>query len=120
MKWEEIIIWAGAAVALVLLGDNIRRHIRQYRESGIWMKVFILYIELIKAIGGTFLTLLWIATSLFLYEGVIDYFGGKGVIVAVIMILPICFVFYGLLNGFTKLMDAFPAMMHENNSNHHD
>ncbi len=84
------------------------------------MKVFIIYIETIKAVGGTFLTLLWIATCLFLYEGVIDYFGGKGVMVAVVMILPLCVVFYALLQGFTRLMDAFPEMMHYNNSDSDD
>ena len=32
------------------------------------------------------------------------------------MILPLCIVFYALLQGFTRLMDAFPEMMHHNNS----
>lgn len=120
MQWNEIIVSGGILVALVLFLDNIYRHFQRYSESGIGLKIFIIYIETIKAIGGTFLTLLWIATCLFLYEGVIDYFGGNGVYVAVVMILPLCVVFYGLLQGFIRLMDAFPEMMHQNNSDDHD
>jgi hypothetical protein len=116
MQWAEVIISGGILIAVVLFGDNIARHLLQYRGSGVGMKIFIIYIESIKAVGGTFLTLLWIATCLFLYEGIIEYFGGKGIIVAVFMILPICVVFYGLLQGFTRLMDAFPEMLHHNNS----
>ncbi len=116
MQWIEIAISGGILVAVVLFGDNVARHLLLYRGSGVGMKVFIVYIEIIKAIGGTFLTLLWIASCLFLYEGIIDYFGGRGVLVAVVLILPICLVFYALLQGFTRLMDAFPEMMHHNNS----
>ena len=116
MQWMEITVSGGILIAVVLFGDNIARHLLRYRGSGFGMKIFIIYIETIKAIGGTFLTLLWIATCLFLYEGVIDYFGGKGILVAVVMILPLCIVFYALLQGFTRLMDAFPEMMHHNNS----
>lgn len=116
MQWVEIAISGGILVAVVLFGDNLARHILRYRGSGVGLKIFIVYIEIIKAIGGTFLTLLWIATSLFMYEGIVEFFGGKGIIVAVFLILPICIVFYFLLQGFTKLMDAFPEMMHHNNS----
>lgn len=120
MQWNEVIVAGGIFTAVLLFGDNVVRHILRYRGSGIGLKIFILYIEIIKAIGGTFLTLLWIATCLFLYEGIVDYFGGKGIIAAVILVLPICFVFYGLLQGFTRLMDAFPEMMHQNNSDEDD
>ena len=116
MQWPEIIVTGGMMLAVVLFSDNIFRHMRQYQDSGVGMKIFIVYIEIIKAIGGTFLTLLWVATCLFLYEGIIEYFGGKGIIVAVFLILPICVVFYGLLQGFTRLMDAFPEMLHHNNT----
>jgi hypothetical protein len=117
-EWAEIIVSGGALVAIVLFGDNIARHLRLYRGSSIWMKIFIIYIETIKAVGGTFLTLLWVATSLFLYEGIIEFFGvgNKGIIVAVFLVIPICLVFYGLLQGFVRLMDAFPEMLHHNNS----
>ena len=116
MEWSEIIVSGGVLVAVVLFGDNIARHLLLYRGSSLGMKIFIIYIETIKAVGGTFLTLLWVATCLFLYEGIMEYFGGKGIIVAVFLILPICLVFYGLLQGFVRLMDAFPEMLHHNNS----
>lgn len=116
MPWPQIALSGGILIAVVLFGDNIARHLLRYRGSGIGLKIFIVYIESIKAVGGTFLTLLWIATSLFLYEGIVDYFGGKGIFVAIVLILPICMVFYGLLQGFTRLMDAFPEMMHHNNT----
>lgn len=120
MEWLELSISGGILIAVILFGDNIYRHFLLYRGSGIGLKIFIIYIEIVKAIGGTFLTLIWIATCLFLYEGIVDYFGGGGILIAIILILPICFVFYGILQGFTKLMDAFPAMMHQNNSDHDD
>lgn len=118
MQWAEIIVSGGVLVAVVLFGDGIARHLLLYRGSGLGLKIFIIYIEIIKAVGGTFLTLLWIATCLFLYEGIIEFFdiGNKGIIVAVFLILPICLVFYGLLQGFVRLMDAFPELLHHNNS----
>ncbi|PLX98499.1 MAG: hypothetical protein C0623_12555 [Desulfuromonas sp.] len=118
MEWTEIIIYLGILAAILLFGDNISRHFKLYRGCGIGLKIFIIYIEIIKAVGGTFLTLLWIASCLFLHEGIIDFFGGRGILVSVVMLLPICVVFYMLLLGFTRLMDAFPEMMHQNNSDH--
>lgn len=120
MQWPEFIIIGGGIVAIVLFSDNIFRHLRRYSGSGFGLKIFIIYIEIIKAIGGTFLTLLWVASCLFLYEGIIDYFGGKGIFVAIVLILPVSLIFYGLLHGLVKLMDAFPAMMHQNNDSDHD
>ena len=93
---------------------------KRYRDGGYGIKIFIIYIEIIKTVGGTFLTLLWVATCLFLYEGIIDYFGGRGILAAVVLIVPVCLFFYALLQGFVRLMDAFPEMMHQNNSDHDD
>lgn len=120
MEWAEIIVSSGVLIAVLLFGDNISRHFKLYSGCGIGLKIFIVYIESIKAVGGTFLTLLWIATCLFLHEGIIDYFGGRGIFVSIVLILPLCVVFYLLLLGFTKMMDAFPELMHQNNSGDDD
>lgn len=116
MVWKQMAIMFGLIMSTGLFFSNLRWHFHRYpdrRPSLTWM---ILFAEIIKTVGGTVLALLWMASSLLLMEGASGFLGRGGSYVAIFMLFPVSVLYYFIMAGFIRIMDAFPAMVDENHS----
>jgi len=115
MVLKELAVLFGIIFSAVMFVLNIRGHLRLYPDRQTSLTWTILGAEIIKTVGGTVLCLIWMASSLLLMEGATGVLGDKGSYVAIFMLFPVAVLFYFIMAGFIRLIDAFPEMIHDNN-----
>jgi len=109
-------VMIGLVLATGLFFSNMRGHLRRYPGRRISLTWTIIFAEVIKAVGGTVLALLWMASSLLLMEGASGFLGRGGSYVAIVMLFPVSVLYYFIMAGFIRIVDIFPALVDENHS----
>jgi len=113
MLLKQFIMFLGLILSTLLFNLNMRGHLRLYPDRRRLVTWSILLAEIIKAVGGTVLCLIWMASNLLLMEAATEFLGPWGNYLAIAMLFPVAVIFYIIMIGFIRLVDSFPQLIHE-------
>lgn len=119
MIFKQFGILVGLVLSALLFNLNLRGHLQLYPDRRTLLTWSILLAEIIKTVGGTLLSLIWMASSLLLMDAASGFLGSKGNYVAIIMLFPVAVIFYFIMAGFIRLIDSFPELIHDHDQHDH-